>query len=1016
MRRILACFAVFALWMGCPLSAVDLFWWPPTAADTDANVVTNWSTSGSVRVENTGPITGANLNLSGSGAGVADCTFSADTSVGGISGDASFALRTFSDGGRTLTLSGGFFLTSGSLNLSGVLDFQVPAASIVSIGTPTGGNLHVVTANIPATSSISMQTDLSTAGLTLTGNGAWNWNNQRTLTVRGSSTVSVASTVSFTNTRAMPLRATLICQDFGSTLRLNPLTSQPDLQVAGSTDLGTITGNPLVLTTTEDVALGTGATITLSADLVLQGDSTLTQGVNSLIDGSGSFVWRQDTHDFPASAGTTLDCPVTIQQLASATPMTVALPAWSFGSSLTFLATNDLAAGSDLIVNVNGAVSATDISCSTLVANAEVRLIFNASGAAFTASGTMSVGGSCLGVWQANGFPIVCTANGFDITSAGSNLSMEWTTESANLTLDVFGNFHNASASDIVTLNLTGPGDGSQNIDLGAAGFTSRIDKTGTAQNITLTQDLRIDQLTVQDSSNLVIDGGGVHLVYVNGGSVITLADTGSINGDLTFAADVVGPSSGAITVDNQTGDARIDFARQIYGEAGTFDIDVTGGLVSVSGDDNRTGGTPSRTIISGSGSIVEYIGTAADIDVIANAGSTLRGTATLKSYDSGASEDTFIEPGVNLIATFNTGTTDLTPASAGVTVQVNLQVSGNSTPGGDYDQLNTTALTLNTETTFDIDLSGWSGTGRVDGIVTYTSLAGDPSTAILNLRNAGGYTAVLVDDPANQQIDLDISAVVSTGIHSLRGPAIPLSTRRSTIWVGVCPGTPEGLTRLRNLISSHDPNKVAAYIWDPSTQAYVQYPAEPVGGLQTWHGWFIATRVNLNLDFTGTFSSSPYSQNLTQGWNFIGFGPTDDGTAQQRNYTWTGVILDDGGGAVSEPTRTTIIGSSTFVWQTNRYVARDGFKGGEAQWVYCSLPAHSLTDGGVIDVDVDATFTSTVATKSVAPPPTIPPPPAAFGPPVEEADDSGGGCGGGSAIGLLLALLALAWRRRGSL
>lgn len=1014
MRRILACFAVFALWAGNHLTAVELYWWPAT---TDANLVSNWSTSTTFKsVPAIADISGCNLNFFGSGSGLMDCEFTADVAVDGISGTNFFAGRTLSDNGHTLTLSGGFSLTDGFLNLSGTLRFQVPGGSTtVSIGTPTGQNLHVVEADIANTSSVIMQTDLSMASLTLTGNGSWNWNNQRTLTIRGSSTVSVASTVSFTNTRAAPLSATLVCQDFGSTLLLNPLTSQPDIQVLGSTDLGSITGNPLVLTTTEDVALGTGATITLSADLVFQGDATLTQGVNSLIDGSGSFVWREDTHDFPASAGTSLDCPVTIQQFASATPMTVALPPWDFGSTLTFLATNDLVLGPDLIVNVNGAVTATDITCSTLVANGGVRLVFNASGAAFTASNTMSVGGSCAGEWQANGFPIRCSAANFDMTSAGSSLYLEWTTEGATLDATVTADFTNASAADIVDLNLTGPGDGSQVVRL-AAPFDCRLTKTGTAQTLSLTGDLNLDQLTVQDSNDLVIDGGGVYPVYVNGGSVITLADTGSVNGSLTFAADVVGPSSGTVTVDNQTSDARIDFARQIYGEDGTFDIEVAGGLVSVSGDDNRTDSSPSRTIITGSGAIVEYIGTAPDIDVVANAGSTLRGTATLKSYASGASEDTVIEPGVSLIATFNTGTTDLTPASAGVTVQVNLQVSGNSSPGGDYDQLNTTTLTLNTETTFDIDLAGWSGSGRVDGIVTYTSLAGDPSTTILNLRNGGGYTAVLVDDPANQQIDLDITASVSTGIHSLSGPTIPLSTRRSTIWVGVSPGTPEGLARLRNLISSHDPSEVAAFIWDPSTQAYVQYPAEPAGGLQTWHGWFIATRVKLNLDFTGTFSASPYTQSLTQGWNFIGFGPTDDGTAQQRNYTWTGVVLDDGGGAVSEPTRTTIIGSSAFVWQINRYVARNGFKGGEAQWVYCSLPAHSLTDGGVIDVDVDATFTSAVATKSAAPPPTIPPPPAAFGPPVEAADDSGGGCGGGSAIGLLLALLALAWRRRGSL
>ncbi len=89
--------------------------------------------------------------------------------------------------------------------------------------------------------------------------------------------------------------------------------------------------------------------------------------------------------------------------------------------------------------------------------------------------------------------------------------------------------------------------------------------------------------------------------------------------------------------------------------------------------------------------------------------------------------------------------------------------------------------------------------------------------------------------------------------VVSLPAPTIGKSSGTTVVYNAICPSTPEGLARLRSVLAGKPSNQVRAFSWDATTQAYVEFPAEPAGGLDVSSGVFIATRLDLGLDFTGT-------------------------------------------------------------------------------------------------------------------------------------------------------------------
>ncbi len=1020
-----------------PPPPADVYW-SPQSGSTNGNLASNWSIADTGYSPASSLSTSTNLHFSGNGTNAGNCTITANIGVGSIISPPGFT-KTFSDGGNTLTVNGGLSMQSGTLNMSGLTILNVPGATTVNLLLPSGQALHALTAYTITSAAVNMQSDIIVGSMTVNGTGTWLWNFNKVITITGSSNANFTNGVLFGQVSQSPNSAKIIWQGSGGTLTLPSGQEMPKLQVTGTVNLDKTGSGPLLLGNLKSLALGAGATLNLYSDLVLQNGATFVQASSSTINsGGGNFIWRKNA-DFPAPGGTTITAPVRIEQVANSTTQ-VGLPGgWNFTNGLTLVATENFVEAvngtdlPDLVIDLQGAVTASSIDFIATSTDApNIDLYFVASGARLSANNAISSSSSqTVSVnWNATtGVPITVSADTLLFADGNANVSLNFdgSTESADLTVHTsIDTTTFTSASDVVHLELDGPGDGSGIVQVTIPDFTWDISKSGSAQVISVDASATIQSFTSTSPIDCLVKPGFTGATwYLIDNSLLAIGETGSTNGNLTISLDLTFSAYNSHSLRNDTSDAILELSGDLVGDQDSpTDIYAEAGEIRISGTDSRVdyGEGTSHTYITGSGTILNYLGNGPSIAVVATGSNVqLRGSGTLASFASTSSDPVSVMPGgfLGQYDTLTIGDADMRSAST-APVEMHFKAFGGQSPGSDHDQLATTDLYVQrTQTSVQMDLQGWSGSGRIDGLITYSnSLNGDdPSLLPITVVNGVGLSVELVSDVANKEIDLVVTASTPTDRGTFRTPVIPVSTRRSLIWSAISPGTAEGLTNLRNRFDTLSTEQARAFIWDASTQLYVEYPAQPVGGLQPWQGWFVATTIPISLDFRGTFSGTPHRVPLLAGWNLIGVGPVND-NGPIAAFPFNILELRDDIDAIitdsSSPSRSAIIGDHATWWNSHSYTTTTTFVSGRAYWVYqdpnASTADHELVYvAGAIVTDpgpINEAALNSVAAR------TQPPAPPQLGKSAE-TPKGGGGCGGGSAFGFLIAILAMGGLRR---
>ncbi|MBA3709491.1 MAG: Ig-like domain repeat protein, partial [Planctomycetes bacterium] len=237
----------------------------------------------------------------------------------------------------------------------------------------------------------------------------------------------------------------------------------------------------------------------------------------------------------------------------------------------------------------------------------------------------------------------------------------------------------------------------------------------------------------------------------------------------------------------------------------------------------------------------------------------------------------------------------------------------------------------------------------------------------------------------------------------------IPFSGR-DTIYFPINPVTAAGKDRLLRMLSDHTRHEVRAFAWDGSTQAYVELPANlPTNGLREDSGVFIAARVPVSFDASGTPDAAPHDITLFPGWNFIGIPALIDGTTSVTSHPMTEfTIFDVTGIPLSGAIRSAAIGAGAYRWNGSAYDVVTQLETGTGYWIRNSTsPAQNLVmtrvntlTGGVAILSISETASGNFRGE--------PPPPPGASPPKPHH------CGsGGAAIVLGLTGLAAMRRRR---
>ena len=240
-----------------------------------------------------------------------------------------------------------------------------------------------------------------------------------------------------------------------------------------------------------------------------------------------------------------------------------------------------------------------------------------------------------------------------------------------------------------------------------------------------------------------------------------------------------------------------------------------------------------------------------------------------------------------------------------------------------------------------------------------------------------------------------------------LAAPTIALSSPSITRYTPVCPGTSEGLERLRAALAGRPRSEIRAFTWDAPSGAFVEYPGLPTGGLSPAQAWFIASRRELGLDFSGSSVALPWTLTLHPGWNFVGMLPGNNLGALRTSYVLSTLqLLDAQGATISGAPRTAAIGEGAYHWNGSAYAVVTTMACGHGYWIQnrsggpLTLRAPLMSDP--LPVDMGKSATASTGTDGQQPPP----PPASA-----PADDAKGGCGSGSMIGLLVLAAALMLR-----
>ncbi|MBA3936246.1 MAG: choice-of-anchor L domain-containing protein [Planctomycetes bacterium] len=311
------------------------------------------------------------------------------------------------------------------------------------------------------------------------------------------------------------------------------------------------------------------------------------------------------------------------------------------------------------------------------------------------------------------------------------------------------------------------------------------------------------------------------------------------------------------------------------------------------------------------------------------------------------------------------------------------------------------------------------SGDSSIDSGLFISSLAGSTATI-------GGGIVVIPPGPPG-----------SRNVAHVTVPPIGISSGSSVIYASVCPSTAEGIANLSGRLAGKPKNQVRAFAWDGSAQTYVELPDVPTGGLTDSTGVFIATRLDLGLDFSGTPTAFPFDIVLHPGFNFVGVPPlgtlSSFSTVHQFPADFT---LFDGTITVTDPLEiANLIGTPggdittarPFFWDGSAYVQEAALTTGAGYWIknnsgvditltrvtsQITSPGNTLLSASASVVTRSSAVAANVHDRGVPPPP---PGGSTSGAGSSAASGSGGAksCGLGSGLAAFASMLMLALRRR---
>lgn len=304
------------------------------------------------------------------------------------------------------------------------------------------------------------------------------------------------------------------------------------------------------------------------------------------------------------------------------------------------------------------------------------------------------------------------------------------------------------------------------------------------------------------------------------------------------------------------------------------------------------------------------------------------------------------------------------------------------------------------------LSITGGVGTYRVSANGAAVRIGGMVNGAlrVLVTPTRGGTVQVTVTDAHGTSATYDIT-VDQLPPTSLPAPTLTVSTGTETVFGPVCPGTTTGLANLRSALRGGDPRRTRGFSWDSAEQLYVELPGEPDGGLTPNDGVFLASRVDLGLDFTGPAVPTGATILLRAEWNFVGLGPVDDGgtivTQHVLGSDFSVLDLSENSALSSDITL-------AYRWNGASYVETDTIESGVGYWIrnvasdgQPRLLRREPSARGALSARGAAQFARNAGTP--------PAPPSA----ATRADADGGSCGAGSGIGALLAGLLAFLRLR---
>ena len=271
---------------------------------------------------------------------------------------------------------------------------------------------------------------------------------------------------------------------------------------------------------------------------------------------------------------------------------------------------------------------------------------------------------------------------------------------------------------------------------------------------------------------------------------------------------------------------------------------------------------------------------------------------------------------------------------------------------------------------------------------------------------NAGGNGSLTVQDLGGARVGFTFSATAPAPAPAAEAPLITQSEKEVERFSTIGGQTPQGCRSIVQAFTGMSNTQAVGWVFDTRIQDFIGLPKEPEGGLTPDHGIFIATRVNLSMNFNGSPSNVPHSWALPSGWNLIAIPLLVDAKDQRIEPS----TQDDF--TLVDATGTTMADSSlseAFEWDGTKYSVDTTYRAGRAYWV------RNATAEAVV-------MTRNASTGAAAQPkalkgrrlddglrPPVPPGLHALG-----GDNLAGGCGGGGiGIVLLGAALMLGRNRR---